>query len=125
MDVVLAIQKMFWKATDPLDYTASLYWSHDQVYLSGESESPTSSLSTPVPVESCPILEEQLLLFNEHITNNSNCATHYKGQKIVSIPDRSSRLSISFKPNHENDYRPTAILHLEKDRSLDMIPIEV
>ena len=122
MDVVLAIQKMFWKATNPLDYTASLYWSHDQLYLSGGSESPTSSLSTPVPVEPCPILEELLLLFNEHITNNSSCATHYKGLKIVSMPDRSRRLPISCKPNHENDYRPTAILHLGKDRSLDMIP---
>ena len=122
MDVVLAIQKMFWKATDPLDYTASLYWSHDQLHLSEGSESPTSSLSTPVPVEPCPILEELLLLFNEHITNNSNCATHYKGLQIVSMPDRSRRLPISCKQNQENDYRPTAILHLGKDRSLDMIP---
>ena len=40
----------------------------------------------------------------------------------MSMPDRSRRLPISCKPNHENDYRPTAILHLGKDRTLDMIP---
>ena len=119
MDVVLAVQNIFGNEVNPLNYSASLYWADKQIFFS-EGNAPMSDLT---PGDPYLTLKDLLTLLNGHISEASDYTVRYNGLKITSTPDRCSRIPIPYNPDPSGgSYKPTAVLHLGKDRSLDMIP---
>ena len=116
VDIVLAIQKLFQNAINPFDHTVFINWSDGQCLV-------TQGNGSANVCDDCPILEFLMSIINEHISIVSGKLTSFDGLKITSMPDRSTRLPIEEKSAiSSGTYQPTAILHLGKDRSLDIIP---
>ena len=76
--------------------------------------------------QTSPFLDEDYLLLliakiNLHVSEVTNTTVQYDALKIVSMPDRSSKLDLKNFQTSSDKQVPLAILHLGNERGLNMI----